>query len=621
MKFIKFLTLSVATLGVSLSLNSCQDDPLDQNNDQMPTSDTTSVSTNNNNDAYFSHLPVYISSQAFATDGDKRADLSQSFPQSASASGSAMCIYDASEVISQSGAIKAAFERGSIIAVANPTEEAVLQLKKINGSAGALTVFSLQGVEMVAYDKSGHNYELIKDRSSSASQVDLLNAEAFDSNQGDVVVESRAHQSSFTEFARWLDSISIDKLNMTRSSSFENYSSGISIDVEAQQIYVDFEVVIPRTKIHKVSEGSDPDYLDERRTHIICDYKMNPVHVFSTQEEKASDYAGDYYILIGNTVARNNQCFDIYRKKHGLIQTKARGWFMTNLRTTFTLLDQNGAAITPNFYMDQPTPGTTQGSTTYSSSRTFGFNANVGAMRIGGQNGGLATVGFSASWTKSQSVTLPDVSTQLNTANSVVRYDYTINNIDFNKDNDVQATGLPLVSYNDLSVNSLWAWWVPTKQYSAAGDYSDSNFKVKIDVWANYRVQHYQSAKAFPGEIDHEYSNSTSRDLAMPERRPFGVLQIKNVRKDEAVGHVKVWQQDASGNKVGDPVLESSDGACQKEFIQDKVFAGTYIVEYETFNNNTRTGIWQVKDVVIKLGATEGLSRTLVTTIEGVKIG
>lgn len=621
MKLIKILTLSVATLGVSLSLNSCQDDPLDQNTNLMPIPDTTADSGNSNDNNYISHLPIYISSQTFAADADKRADLCQSFPQSASPTGATMCIFDASEVISQSSAIKTAFERGAVVSIVQPTQESIAKLKLINNQISVLDMFNLDGVEIVAFDKDKHNYELINNSRSNLNES--VHPEENLLSEDDSAVRNNEHSNQFNEFARWLDSIQLEKFKVRRSQNsvsgkdFENYTPAVSAN--GQNVYLDYKVDIPSTEIHQVA-CSDADYLDAKTTHIIVDLQITPFHVFQTAIEGATDYSGDYYIIEGSIVARNGECYEIYRHKHGLIQVKARGWFMTGMNVGFSLLDEEGKSVTPNFYQEQPYPGTSIGSTTYTHTSSHGFNFSLGAMYMGAPVP-MGSVGYSYGWSNTTSFTLPDVQILLNTPDNKVQYKYQVNNITFDKSNDIDDKCLPLVSHSDLSSKFVWIWWVPAKKYASVEDTKTSIFKLRCDVTGDYEVQHYQSAHSFPGTKEYNYRNSRTVELQRPERRQFSILQVMNTRKDEAIGHVKVWQQDDAGNKIGDAILESSNAACQKDLIKEKVFVGKYIVEYESFKNNERTGIWQHKNVELKLGPNEQNSYTQINSFDGTLIG
>lgn len=645
----KCAVYSLLIAGCGFVFSSCSDDDIINNAPAEPASDmAVDMPAQPGQAAQKADLtcrrPTYISPALFGGDPGRQADLRRSFPVESSEGGAMVCVFDASEVSNGNPAIDAAYRRGAVVAIASPTR-ATLDALKAMGHDTAAGMFSFDSREMMAYDNLGHNYMLVDggncEESSTAEEamspdeiaameagvkaeesVDATAADAADDEADD------SAENPFGTLSGWVNGIGEEQmasLSRAAANSLQDplYTPAAQIDTSCKSIDINFKVDIPRTKINSIPL-SDSDYFGAKTTYIRVNYKIYPLHVFNSQNQLGNQMDGDYYIVEGGAVAQNHDCFGLYNKKHGAIYTHARGWFMTNLYLDYQLVDSKGQPAKAQFYAS-PEPTTTINQTSYTKSITHSFNANIGGMYMAGAFVPMGMVGYSCSWGSSVTQNLCDLDVRLNTAaNASVSYHYGVNNIDFKTTSDASTSGLPLVSYNDLTTNNTWVWKLLRNDDNRVADNSNEEFSIRIKVRADYQLHRYQSVHYNKKTYGFTYtSDNVTAAMGKPTRQPFGTLAVKNTT-DLTMAKLVIWKADENGNKIGDPIEDctySDKAICKTEYLRRKLYEGTYYVEFQTFKDFDKTGTYCFKNVRIKSGINEEMSTTILSSPDAEVVG
>lgn len=401
--------------------------------------------------------------------------------------------------------------------------------------------------------------------------------------------------------------------NSSRGSS-EGYDPRLDISNDYTELYVSFPVSL-HNKIDQAAAHSSPDVLD-RDTEIEYNYRVYPLFLHSCN---GGDAPGDYYIVEGSVTAHNNQVWGPYCRSHGWCNDRVIGYYMTQLNSTFELIDSDNEALTGLRFYKDPAPTTTMQSMTYSEGFSVGLNGSL-AGQVDNDKGlqGSLTFGFDMSWSKTVEQTLADVSTTLVTdSHKKVSYTYTVCNINNERDWGKIERDYPLLSRNDMVCPSAWVWKVPYGQ-NGVKDNSSSFFKMKISMDARYGAYNWWRGASW--DYHHGYSVDGSHvfELPAPDRRCFGVVALKNAGT-ATVAHVKIWKTENGKDKLVATIPSSYN---VNETARCKLVEGTYKLTFDLVDPNAGNKLlssWKYDNVTVKMGRDEDSATTMISTVDAVK--
>lgn len=412
------------------------------------------------------------------------------------------------------------------------------------------------------------------------------------------------------------------------SRSSDHYDPAVTISDNYIEVYHSFPVCLH----HQISDVLNKKDRLDKDSDIEYNYRMYPLYLFSCN---GGDAPGDYYIVEGSVTAHNAPLWDPYTSKHVGSLNNIVGYYMRSLTSKYEIQKKSGSgkqatytALTkPRFY-HEPTPSTTTGSTTY----TSGFSTEINGSLSGGFNdkngwslqGGL---GFRCQWSKSESYTLPDVTTALQTGGSdkSITYINTVQNIRNEWDFGQWDRDYPLVCRNDMSFSNAWIWKVP---YGSDGvnDGSEASFAMKITPTAVYEVYYWYRAALYGNRRTFTISgNPFIMEIKAPNRKPFGVLAVRNA-SNLTMAHIKIWRQEDVVNgsapeaKVHAEIPSSYN---LNELAKWKLLVGKYRIEFDMVNpdeGNKVESHWKYDNIEIKMGRDESSSTTEVSTVDAVRV-
>ena len=587
---------------------------------------------------YKSESPVYVSSEAFATDAAKKAQLMSSFPIRSGLAGARVAVFGGSEVTGNPEAIKSAYNSGAIVAITDISSKEVEILKGM-GHPTAYNTYDSTNRCMVAYDKAGHNYVLINNGVAEQGAVttyemgpeeseELDNAEASlpDTDNSDDT-ETRAGDPDngfFSSFAEWCDASATPLMlpANTRGASTE-------INLDQMQVYLDQAWEFPRTQIGKFRLSS-ADYYPAKTMHFVYNYKVLPLHVFNG-EGKYSDMEGDYYIVSGTVKAQNGLVYGFYQKKHGAMVKRARGWYCTDIQLNYEMVDKDGNHVPTDFY-GNILPGTTVGSSTSSEGFTWGFSVGLSGFKSANFASMTGTIGFNFNWTHSITRNYADLESRLHAHNGIVDYDYIVRNLPESKKERSEYSNkkLPMIAYNDLECENAWCWRVAAHQYDGVKDYGTANLFIKINIKSTHQLDHWakDSGKAYcvAHTMTCDSRNSSQNkafihELGTPNRIPNGTLNLRNSSEQNVMAHIKIWKADANGNKTGDIYKSIDNTLASGDYYTRDLPEGTYYIEFDMYDNDSRyVATYCQRSVKIQMGNNERESITNLSLIGATKV-
>lgn len=339
--------------------------------------------------------------------------------------------------------------------------------------------------------------------------------------------------------------------------------------------------------------------------------------VYSAYVFEGNSQPGDYYIVKMNLTVRNGSSFTSFTKKHGGVYHYGAGYYMKQFDLTSAMVDPSEYIVKPDddqetiawkktklkdiaqyiiskreipsvlmvpgiYFLSDPSPGTTIGSTSYTSGIDIGLN---GSLSAGTWNMG-ASLGFSANYSHSESVTISDITIQVNTQgdSKAVKNTYITRPIGSftvsagHDENDV-VNLIPLVARSDFNAQSVWCWTVPAGV--AVGDGSHANFMLATCFDYEYAsFVHSTDTYLYDGGYHYSFhaGNYSYAQLPYPNREPFGVIALKN-NESLPIYNISIWSQDEHAGQ-GDPLYVIDSGYQPGEEAMCAVPVGTYYIEF-----------------------------------------
>lgn len=333
-----------------------------------------------------------------------------------------------------------------------------------------------------------------------------------------------------------------------------------------------------------VSDKYSKSYSMSGTAFFEQNYSVTPLYAFKTAE---GGYVGDFYLVDATfSVASEGMYSEPYKVEWKNISTNyVSGFFLTGYQIEITLTDSKGGQAEVLF--DQvPAPGTTIGSTTYSSGVSWSFDTAL----TGGTKGGNLSLGYGCSVSESKTRTISDLSITSNyRRDGRVDYSLSVQNLP----NNVNYMP-PLISRKTFDFHTSWVWQVPStaekdtvSQYKMSVKLSSLNFKLDYYITVSDNAHVENKGKSF--------SKDFTFNLPVPNRIPVGNLVLENSVKGTYVSDVTFI--DASTGKVYNDATESCYSYSQKRKVC--LPEGNYKLKFKVDGNDV------APDEIIKLGRGE----------------
>lgn len=352
-------------------------------------------------------------------------------------------------------------------------------------------------------------------------------------------------------------------------------SSFISDAEYTQRITASFPVGADKYKLCKLA-SSDPDIIS-RHSEINVLITITPLFAY---EENGSN-AGDYYFVTISVLSKNEKLFGTYKQKHGGVWTIAHAFYSEDIHWTADICKKNGKRVADFMHNHRPSPASTSGSTTYTSSHTTTLNVTGQGGASGGKPSGTLTVGGTFSWSNSESRPMSDMSIEMDTDGSRVQYHFLSHNFSHN---DNARKAVPALARTDQECISSWCWHLAdVKDY----DTEEFYFVFHLDPLYGYMYRHTswwgEGHDRHGVQLLPENKRDWTFPIKRPDRRRLGILDFK-CTDSLYVSEVKVI------NGAGEVKASALSAYEQNVHLNFQLPVGNYKIEYYAKNGNSGSG-------------------------------
>ena len=306
-----------------------------------------------------------------------------------------------------------------------------------------------------------------------------------------------------------------------------------------------------------------------------------------------SDSNGDYYLIRSEITIANEKMYNGYNS-HGHISSYSKrksytnicGYYMREMRVSYTLIDKYGDTVGEFPVKHSPTPLTTIGSTTY----TSGFSWSLGAQIRIGTDTALKSkpLIFNISYNNEAKRNIQDMDIRNSSSDQVAQYAFVLNNLPmYNTSGLTPRLPPPALSVNTGSYFQEFIWRVPTTKDGQGDDTRFSLFQeIEIDYGVCYSVTHEDGHGAIPlKEITRTVEHYSIIDLTPPCRIPMGTLKITNKNQGQYVTQIAV------AKKGQQPQVVSKGSLAYGKSFEIYLDVGQYDVTFKmgTTSKNAKT--------------------------------
>lgn len=397
--------------------------------------------------------------------------------------------------------------------------------------------------------------------------------------------------SKLSLFAEWLNEKSLTK-NEDKPTGLEKFRGDISSffdNSDFSQVYTKvFTVGADDYQLCKIA-SSKPDKIT-RHAQVSVQFTITPLYIY----ERNTNAAGDYYFVTATITSHNGDLYGTYKKKHGAIWTYAHAFYSENIHWTADII--TGKSDYAASFHQNPTPQTTESSSSYSASFSTNINASGQGGRMGGHISGNLTLGANFTWTQNVSRELKDQMVSDKSINSTVNYDYLCMN--FIKDDDVNKA-IPLIARSNQVCNSSWCWRVAgTKDNDTTANFT---FTYTLDPQYGYMYRH--TSWWAEGHEKHnihllpENNRTTTFSIVRPDRLQRGILHLK-CTDPNYLNHVVILDSQKDTAATANSAYE------EHSELNFQLPVGKYTVEFDVrTGGGTLIGSRRsISDVAIKTG-------------------
>ena len=607
-------TFALSTMLAAMTLTSCTQ------NDDNPAADYTDTPAVEDllKDMEKVTANAYISD---VTNEHIREAMQRRFTNQTSLDEAEIAVVTPQEIGTYDGKLLELYNRGGLVVILKPDKEEYKKFVESHDMHYAMPDAEDSEMLLFAFNKDLQYYTVFAKEDSEDVTVTVTGHDD-DGNEvaedqyvetPEVTIDAAWYVEQTNLFAKWVNELLASKAR-TRGSDGYSAEAVLSKTVSSGQ----FKSWSLSTRGYKDSEKISAE------AKISYKVSVTPLHVYNYPGETSQ--SGDYYAIKAELTAHNRDIYKFTRFDRSGIKADdyILGFFMEHLKATFDFGKENKVVKSAEFY-ENPKPETSQGSVTYSSSQTMGFNMALnggvagGSMTLGGSGG------FNASWTEGVSMNVNDLTVRTNfEPTGKVEYDYTINNIKegyphkgvsyYNENvNGIFRSGqkayLPEIAINGLTMTATWIWHdIDIADNSTAGRKMRMMVTPKYGAW-DWRYHSGDHRRAFsPG------TKEVWLCLPIPDRTRFGVLAIKNGHEGVQMAHIKVYKQD---DDTGIPVAEIPSSYGKGETARTKLNEGTYRVTFDLMSGTTVQQSLQIENITIKGAFTESAATTEVATNDG----
>lgn len=562
--------------------------------------------------------PAYISD---VTNAHLKDAMERRFTNHVSLDDAQIAVVTPQEIGTYDGKLLELYNRGGLVVILKPdmdeykafvekhnmqyampsAEDGEMLLFAFNKDLQYYTVFAKDQAEDVQVTTTGHD-----DNGNEEAASEYVETP-------EVTIDVAWYVEQTDLFVKWVNELLAEKAR-TRGSDGYSADAVLSKTVSSGQ----FNVWPLSTRGYKDSEKISAT--------AKVSYKISVTPLYVYNNPGAESQHGDYYAIKAELTAHNRDIYKFTRfDRSGILADDyILGFFMEYLTTTFEF--GQGKKVKSAVFYENPKPETSQGSVTYSSTQTMGFNMSLNGGVAGGTMQLAGSGAFNASWSEGVSMNVSDLTVRTNfEPTGKVDFDYTVNNIkegyphkgeSYYSENvngifrAGQKAYLPEIAINGVTMTATWIW-----HDASAADNSTTGSQMRMKVtpkfgswdWRYHGGDHRRAFK--PG------TKTVWLNLPVPNRNRFGVLALKNGHTGMQMSHIKIYNQ--SDKDAATPVAEIPSSYGKGEVARVKLNEGTYCVKFDLMSGTFVLQSLQIENVTIKGALTESASTTEVATNDG----
>lgn len=437
----------------------------------------------------------------------------------------------------------------------------------------------------------------------------------------------------FGELVAWADKGEI--LN-TRSNIMMKSDAGEVLDMSHLGQRHHFVYPIGIDALVDKGTGSKADWL-KKQSEIVGDIEITPL--YASGANLPSD-AGDYYVVLMDLIVKSGPMWGPQQFKHGGCNDRVIGLYLENLILKAAITGSDDKALPGVLFKPvdgYPEPGSNNGSSDFSESRTLGFNVGASVGFEDKKLMGNVSASFNASWSRSISRSIKDLQVKLDTPGDSVKYVLEVGNIVNKRSWDNVGKNItkyyPEICRSDMRFTCCWVWFLPSSTNSSAGvkDGSSTQFKLSLYMCPTYgtynwwrgaswdKEKHFTPNKSVVATIGGNSKTIKDGiflgdiDMPAPNRTRFGYISLENKSSMYTLANVRIRQ-------TGSTEYQNIAGAVnQDKSIEMTVEEGTYDVEFSFLDPNTNTVIdrYGISSVTVKQGRSKEDSTTKIASTQG----
>ena len=497
------------------------------------------------------------------------------------------------------------YQRGGLVVVAQPVSERFKEFAGKYGLPDLMPFDASQDVLLYATSKNREHYVLY-----------ATNPFEFE-DEGDPLLASLYSEDLQTYYKRRLFNIFGWMKEQREAKSRTRAASTLVTTFNPKVLITDCDYIRHNFSVpmnHCVCDLKGFAYTDEYIYNTGSIEVRNTIYSFYVFE--ANKNPGEYYIIRNEAVAHNKPGWQPFNHDHAGVVTKGAGYFMSELDVISLLTTQKRErlASTDIEIFATPTPGTTEGSKTFSVGSKVGVSGSLCASTET-----LGSIGFSAEQNNTESMTLKDVSIALETKpdDGMVKYKYIVENVKSRDWDNIKAMDkdVPALARSDFNAKSMWCWRIKPSEANGLKDNSNVAFLLQNNVKYVYDCMIESNFNMFYTR-HHKWTFDAYAytELPHPSRVPFGLIEITNLHTIP-IAHIRLWKQGGTIDP-NNPDLSIENGIGANDKLKFPLNVGTYTMEYDQMNplTNLVESSWRIVDIEVKNGSTEENSTTTVTT-------
>ena len=479
--------------------------------------------------------------------------------------------------------INTVYNNGGIVAVTNPNDAELDNWFKANNWDNKMLSNGAKGAIMFSFAKDYHycittspdNAGLLIDQQDEEAMPDQINKDG-DATEEFADYQDHSRNEMYTYLSSWVQIMNRDiqernKLNQRDNNVLAAFHSQMTRAKE-DETKTDISKIFNRISYSTCANfsgrlvvrklpGSNPDYIDGSGSVGIT-LDIYQIHCYKGENP---NNAGDYYLInMHGFLASSNMYIGKKRNRHGGCYVRYCGMYAKSLKTEFIPWNENTNkpySTTDVILRGKPTPESTNGHTSYTTSSSFSLNTELSVSGSIGKEDGKAKMGIGAEakigagWTWSESETRSisdmDIVNAYSTTNpydtiptSKVGYNLVFNNLPrfrWSQQYGIDE-GNAQMFRSTAWFSGSWVW----QKLNVADDSEERPIGIKVRTSATYGALSFVTTSADLKEFTTDQFGYLDKTIHL---KPFcrmrcGAIVFNNNFKDEngAIKSVEVYE-------------------------------------------------------------------------------